>query len=90
MEIMGWVVKCKSIVGLSYLPLGHAKLHLGIQINVVVPRQPVAGIQLVVRQGPHLRGGGFGFVNFLDDLPPRISGVLLILSICTVTLLTFT
>ena len=55
-----------SIVGLSYLALGHAKPHLGIQINVVVPRQPVAGIQLVVRQGLHLRGGGVGFVNLLD------------------------
>lgn len=84
------MVKRMSIVGLSYLALGHAKPHLGIQINVVVPRQPGAGIHLVVRQGLHLRGGGFGFVNPLDYLPPTISGVLFILSICTVTLLTFT
>jgi hypothetical protein len=66
LEIMGWVVKRKSTVGSSYLALGHAKPHLGIQINVVVPRQPVAGIQLVVWQGLHLRGGGVGFVNLLD------------------------
>src|SRR5260370_8731291 len=42
------------------------KTQLGIEVDIVVPRQPVGHTQLAVRQGHHLREAGVAAIHLVD------------------------
>ena len=46
--------------------LRHAEPHLGIQVGIVVPGEPVGGVQLPVRQPHHLGEAGVDPIDFVD------------------------
>src|SRR5258706_15165772 len=53
-------------VALANQVLWCCKPKLGIEVEIVVPRQPVGVIQLAVWQGQHLRETGVAAIHFVD------------------------
>ena len=49
------------------LALWNSEPQLGIEVNVVVPGQPVGGVQLTARQSHHLRETGLDPIDLVDD-----------------------
>src|SRR6476646_9147239 len=47
--------------------LRYPKPQLGIEIDVVIPRQPIGGIQLIIRQGHHFRKAGWCTSRLINE-----------------------
>src|SRR5258706_15946396 len=61
-------------VALANQVLWCCKPKLGIEVEIVVPRQPVGVIQLAVWQGQHLRETGVAAIHFVDKSEDRRVG----------------